>query len=118
MLWPKKKVHFLELAFLFGAITLLSLLSQWGYSRPVETGSDMMSGSMGNMMLSMHGSGATLADLFRQEEASDTDVSGGSHQSHHSSRLSLIHYITTMTVIVLLPLIIAGSLFLAAVWVK
>jgi len=115
----KRKLHFLELTFLFGIVTLMTLLYEWGYSRPGEKGSEMMSGSMGSMMLSMHGRGATLADIIQQEEVSDTNADNDAHESHHSSSyLSSIHYITTMTIIVLLPLIIAGSIFLAIVWIK
>ncbi len=115
----KKKLHFLELAFLFGLVAVLTLLYQWGYSPILETGTGMMSGSMGSMMVSMHGRGATLAELLRQEEASEAGMTGSSsHQGHHGNHLSRIHYITTMTIIVLLPLIIAGSAFLAVIWVK
>ena len=115
----KKKLHFFQLAIIFGLVTLFTLLNQWGYSPPTNTGGEMM-GSMGNMMISMHSRGATLADLLTQQEASETVVeSSGGHQSHHSgSHLSGIHYITTTTIIVLLPLIIAGAVFLAIAWLK
>ncbi|MCX7746548.1 MAG: hypothetical protein N2645_06625 [Clostridia bacterium] len=132
----KKKLHFWQLAIIFGAITILGLAAAYGYGARDQAG--MMSQSMGNMMGSMHLKNITLGDLLRREEQMEmmqgqnqnpNQAAGqaaqqrgtASHSGHHGgsgSFLKTAHYLTTGTIIILLPFIVAGTIFLAIIWLK
>lgn len=136
----KKKHHFLQLSVIFGAVVIISLLSSWGYRNNVEASMKMMGQSMGKMMQGMHLQNITVSDLVRQQEmmesASASAAGNGmeshhsgsgsgnagteSHQSHHGSNsgMETTHFITTATIVILLPFIIAGAVFLMVVWLK
>lgn len=115
-MFNKKKIHFWQLALLFGAITIIILFALWSQAPTQSAG--MMDNSMGNMMKSMHLSNITIYDLFdtmgQQQEAGGT-------QSHHQNQSAIIinlSYLTTGTIFILLPLIIGGAIFLGIVWAR
>ncbi|MCX7922257.1 MAG: hypothetical protein N3B21_09645 [Clostridia bacterium] len=113
----KKKHHFLQLAVIFGVITLLTLLYAWGSREGTMSNTGMMGASMGSMMQSMHAKNITISDLIKQQE--QTEMASGGMLSHHeggSAGIKLSHYLTTGIIIVLLPFIIAGAIFLGVVW--
>lgn len=114
----KKKHHFLQLAIIFGSITIITLLSAWGYRSSVETGMSMMGQSMGNMMRTMHARNITVSDLLRQEEQMEMATGMEGHHNNQDMHLKISHYITTAMIVILLPFIIAGSVFLGVVWLK
>ncbi|MDS1029272.1 hypothetical protein RDV78_01975 [Bacillota bacterium LX-D] len=113
----KKTLIFLQLCIVFGVITLSSILYSWGSASNTSNDS-MMGQGMGQMML-MQLNGASVSDLIQNQQHSQTMVQNG-HSSHHSDNESLkaMHYFTTITIITLLPFIIAGSIFLVIVWLK
>ncbi|MBB6215474.1 hypothetical protein HNQ80_001563 [Anaerosolibacter carboniphilus] len=110
----KKKHHFLQLSVIFGALVTLSLLANWGYNAGLETGMTMMGQSMGNMMQTMHGQEITVSDLIRQEEKIETATQ---QENHHESESSFFNAATGL-MMVSLPFIIAGTIFLAIMWFK
>lgn len=115
----KKKLLFWQLVLIFGAITVLALAASYGYNRPPQ--GSMMGASMGSMMGSMHLQSATVRDLFRQQEQVETTIGQDSMTSHHSQESGLLkatHILTTATIVLLLPFIIAGTVFLAILWIK
>lgn len=120
----KKKLHFFRLCIIFGIITIFALLNEWSKPQSWQANNSMMSGSMGSMMSSMHLSNITLDDLIVQKEAQEAPVNAGSNDStssHHNakdSELGRAHYFTTLSIVVLLPFIVAGTMFLAIVWLK
>jgi hypothetical protein len=117
----KKKHHFLQLAVVFSSITVLALLSAWGFQTYEEKSSGMMGQSMGNMMSSMHAGNANLSDLLVQQESVESmNNSQSGMESHHevSSAMKTAHYFTTAIIVILLPFILAGTVFLAVVWLK
>lgn len=83
---------------------------------------NMMDQSMGSMMSSMHLQEVTLNDLIRQEEQVETPAADGDeHSGHHSETggfLETTNKLTTGTIIILLPFIIAGTVFLAIIWFR
>lgn len=117
---PNKKTHhFWQLVLIFGAITVLALAASYGYSRTQQAG--MMGSSMGNMMSSMHLRNITVNDLIRQQEQVETATGQDSMASHHGEGngfLKATHTLTTATIIILLPFIIAGTVFLTIIWIK
>ena len=124
----KKKLHFYQLTIVFGTIVTLTLLYNWGNNGSTETGSSMMGQSMGKMMSSMHLKNVTLKDLINGESQKNMNMnrasdraSGSDTSSHHESGsdfMKVSNLLTTGTIIVLLPFIIAGSIFLAIIWIK
>lgn len=115
-MFEKKKLNFWRLSFLFAGFTLITLIILW--SSPKETPSQMMSGSMGNMMQEMHLGDITIYDLFETESSKDQM---GDMQSHHQERPSIIvnmSFLTAAVIFLLLPLIIGGAIILAIVWIK
>ncbi len=113
----KKKKHFIQLTIVFVFITMLSLFSRWSNVSPDGMQATMMDSSMGGMM-SMHLREATIADLLVQEEQKEASTGQSSHDSHHGEGLQKLHYLITATIIILLPLIAAGTVFLAAAWFR
>ena len=114
----KKKHHFLQLAVIFGSVTVISLLSAWGYRSEAEASMSMMGQSMGKMMSSMHAPNITVRDLLVQEEKTEAATGMESHHNSQDEYLKNSYYITTASIIILLPFIIAGSVFLCVVWLK
>lgn len=78
----------------------------------------MMGQSMGNMMASMHLKNINIRDLFYQKESMNMMQGMQPHHNNQSGFLIISHYLTTGTIIILLPFIIAGSVFLAILWIK
>lgn len=76
----------------------------------------MMGQSMGNMMSSMNLKNAKLSDLVSNKKKEETNMS----MSHEPKEgyIKDIHYITTIVIVILFPFTIAGSVFLAIVWLK
>lgn len=118
----KKKQHFISLFLIFGVIVLFTLMNEWSKPQPLEAASSMMNDSMGNMMSSMHLGNVSIDDLLYQEENQEENQEEASAtSSHHSaedSELNRIHYFTTLSIIILLPFIVAGTTFLSIVWLK
>ncbi len=118
----KKQHHFLQLVIVFSAITVLALLSAWGYRTYEEKSAGMMGQSMGNMMSSMHAGNAKLSDLLVQQESMESmnNTQDNSMESHHQTGggMKTTHYFTTAVIVILLPFILAGTVFLAVVWLK
>ena len=115
----KKRLHFWQLSGIFGAITVISILISWGLRSNTGMNSGMMAQSMSSMM-TMHLKNVTVADLIRQEEHTET-AAGSSYTAHHEQSggfLQTTHILTTGSIIILLPLIIAGSVFLFIVWMS
>jgi hypothetical protein len=78
----------------------------------------MMDQSMGNMMGQNHLKEITIRDLILREEQSETTQTD-EHAQHHSSEgspLSALYRITTLTIAVLIPFILAGTIFLMIIW--
>ena len=113
-----KKLHFYQLCFVSIGVVVITLLINWGYFSPTEKTESMMAKSMGNMMSSMHLKNAKLSDLFVAEAQKQSSVSTNYSNEMTISHTKKIYYITTITIIVLLPLIIAGTVFLTIVWIK
>ncbi|MBC7766269.1 MAG: hypothetical protein H7Y41_07260 [Hyphomonadaceae bacterium] len=119
----KNKLPFWQLSILFGLITIIAL--GLSYGEPREAVKGMMGQSMGDMMGSEHLKNATIQDLIRQlktdKAMANTVNDSSSHDSHHegtNSFLKTMHYLTTATIVLMLPFIIAGTIFLTIVWMK
>lgn len=114
----KKKLHFIQLATIFAGITVISLLYNWGFkSNAQDKMMSMMGKSMGSMMSSMHLENITLSELFKQEEQMEA-MTGMSSHHETGNAIKFTHYITTGTIVILIPFIIAGAAFLAVIWLK
>jgi len=116
----KKKLPFIQLAAIFGSITLMVLFYSWGSAPSDSSSSSMMEQSMGDMM-KMHLENVTVADLVKQNEQMEVSQGGDSQASHHEAQygfLKIMHYLTTATMVILLPFIIAGTVFLGIIWLK
>ena len=114
----KKKQHFISLFLIFGVIVLFTLMNEWSKPQPLEAASSMMNDSMGNMMSSMHLGNVSIDDLLYQEASQEEATESSSHHSAEDSELNRIHYFTTLSIIILLPFIVAGTTFLSIVWLK
>lgn len=116
----KKKMPFIKLAVLFSLITVLVLYYKWGSTTNDEADKSMMDLNMGDMMGEMHLNEITVSDLFVQEKEMVTVSSGDTYmESHHQDKSGFIviaHKITTLIIVILLPFILAGSIFLAIIW--
>jgi hypothetical protein len=84
----------------------------------MEANNGMMNDSMGNMMTSMHLGNVSINGLIYQEESQEAATGMNSHHSAEDSELNRIHYFTTLSIIILLPFIVAGTAFLSIVWLK
>lgn len=117
----KKKHHYLQLVIVFTAVTIISLMSAWGHRSNTETSMDMMGQmmgqSMGKMMSSMHASNISLSSLFQQQEK--MEMASGM-ESHHQAgnKIKTTHFITTAVIVILLPFVLAGAVFLTVMWIK
>jgi hypothetical protein len=117
-LLKNKKLPFYKLSFISIGVVVITLLINWGYFLPMEKTESMMAKSMGNMMSSMHLKNIKLSDLFVAEAENKSSISSNNSTETTISYKKGIHYITTITIIVLLPLIIGGTVFLTIVWIK
>lgn len=116
----KKKLPFIQLAAIFGLVTLMTLLYSWGSTPSTSPNGGMMEQSMGDMM-EMHLENVTVADLVKQKEQVEVSQGVDSQASHHETQygfLKIMHYLTTATIVILLPFIIAGTVFLGIIWLK
>lgn len=114
----KKKLHFYQLCFISIGVVVITLLINWGYF-PFEGKSEsMMTKSMGGMMSSMHLKNIKLSELFISETQNKGSISSNNTTETTISYKKGIHYITTIIIIVLLPFIIAGTVFLTIIWIK
>ncbi len=114
----KKKLPFIKLSIAFFIIILLAIFISWGNYKENNSGSGMDQ-SMGNMMGENHLKDITISDLIKQQEVNETMKQGTNDtSSHHSSTgfLKILHKMTTITIVLFLPLIIAGSVFLMIIW--
>ncbi|MFZ5353705.1 MAG: hypothetical protein ACOZCL_13425 [Bacillota bacterium] len=118
MLFDRKKMNFIYLAIAFAILTVLSLYSTWSQASSLNMQSTMMDESMGGMMAMMHLENASIASLVMQQEQMEAASDQTDHGSHHSEGLGKLHYLITATIIILLPIIIAGTVFLAVAWYK
>jgi len=112
----EKKLHFLRLSVIFTAITIITLLYNWGHSAGMQTTTNMMGQSMGNMMASMHLKNIKVSDLFTIEEPKKSSMN--EHHEVKKNYIRNIHYATTITILVLIPFIVAGTAFLVIIWIK
>ena len=113
----KKKLHFITLILVFGVISLLTLMNEWSKPQSMQANT-MMSDSMGNMMTSMHLQNVSINDLLYQEESREAASGMSSHHSAEDSEIKKIHYFTTFSIVILLPFIVAGTVFLSIIWLK
>ena len=114
----KKKIHFWQLTFIFGLITFLALIYSYGNDQGNQ--SQMMGDTMGEMM-GMHLNNVTVSDLIAQEGQMDTTAQSqvqdmSSHHSETNSFVNAVHLLAIATIVILLPFIIAGTVFLAIIW--
>jgi t-SNARE complex subunit (syntaxin) len=121
-LLSKKKLHFYQLCFISICVVIVTLLINWGYFKAEEKSKSMMTNSMGGMMSSMHLKNIKLSDLFIAENE-NKDSTSSNINSNKSNEMAIsykkeIHYVSTIIIIVLLPFIIAGTVFLTIVWIK
>lgn len=112
----KKKLHFLRLSSVFIAITIITLLYNWGHSPKMQPTASMMGQSMGNMMASMHLKNSKISDLFTIKKQKKSAMS--EHHQAKKSYIRNIHYATTIIILVFIPFIVAGTAFLAIIWIK
>ncbi|MNC20324.1 hypothetical protein D3C75_682690 [compost metagenome] len=115
----KQKRPFWQLCSVFGVIVGLVLALSWG-NRTEEVA--QMNHSMADMMKDEHLGNATVKDLF-SFEASDSAVvaaDNSEHTRHHiqEGKLYTTHIVTTALLVLTLPMILAGAVFLAIVWPK
>lgn len=114
----KKKLHFMQLSVIFLSVTILGLAANWGHIREMRSESEMMGMTMGDMMAVMHGSNVTFADMLWPEESMVSQVSMTAHHERGRDFITISHYWSTAMIIILLPFILAGSVFLAVSWLK
>ncbi|MFZ5353712.1 MAG: hypothetical protein ACOZCL_13460 [Bacillota bacterium] len=115
-MFDKKKIHFWILTLIFMSITGIVLFMLW--NSPQEGKTSLITKSMGNMMKNMHISNAKISDLLKSEEKPQQmeDMHG-----HHIDQALVVNRLgiwTTAVIFLLLPLVIAGSVLLAFVWIR
>ncbi len=114
----KKRMHFMQLALFFIAITAVVLTQSWMKDGNTSKEAGMMNQGMGNLMSSMHLSEVSLNALFKQEEQMEAASSTSIQHHEQSGYLKDLHFVTTATIVILLPLIVAGVIFLAVSWIR
>lgn len=116
----KKKMPFIRLSIAFLLIITAAIFYSWGYNDVNKSDAGMMMDqSMGEMMGENHLKDITIRDLIRQEENNDTEQSSDNQAEHHDTGvnlLTMLHRITTITIVALIPFIIAGTIFLMIIW--
>ncbi|PKM94458.1 MAG: hypothetical protein CVU84_10330 [Firmicutes bacterium HGW-Firmicutes-1] len=116
----KKKLAFIKLSAFFGMITLLTIFFLWGNKSSTTSPASMMGQSMGDMMSGEHLQDITVRELILQQDQIEESQDIDSQASHHSSEgfLKTAHYLSTATIVILLPFILAGTIFLAIIWLN
>lgn len=107
------KKHFWQLTFGFLLLVMPALISSWStYQNQDGMMMQMMGQSMGDMMRMMHASNISLADLltWKNEMTMPQSALGA------STGLMLVHMLTTNIIFLLVPVILAGTVFLLIVW--
>jgi hypothetical protein len=116
----KKKINFWRLAFIFLGFTIVVLVLLW--SSPQLPKSQMMDGSMSNMMKQMHVRSKTIYDLFSLENGQNQmKESMKKMQSHHQNQTPVIYrlsFVSTAVIFFILPFIIGGAIILTIIWIK
>ena len=109
------KVHFWQLAFLFLLLIILVLGAAWSSAAQsdLDMMTQMMAGSMGDMMKMMHASNITLAQLFWWQSEMGMPAPAMEGQSQY---LQWVHTFSTNMVFLLTPIILCGAVFLLIVW--
>jgi len=77
-----------------------------------------MSQSMGEMMLQMHTGNTSIRDLLIQNEAAEQMTGMETHQGSSNESVRISHYLTTLIIVLGLPFVLAGGVFLLMVWWK
>ncbi|MNC06587.1 hypothetical protein D3C75_541030 [compost metagenome] len=81
-----------------------------------------MNHSMADMMRDEHLGNTTVQDMFTFETSDSAKVASeiSGHTGHHSQegKLYTMHIVTTALLVLSLPIILAGAVFLAIVWSK
>lgn len=126
-MFDKKKLNFWRLVFIFTAFTLTVLFLLW--NSPKGNVAKMMQNDMGSMM-KMHTSNLKIYDLLQAEEHAEhhgsagqtgnamSDTSSQHQHGNHSLSIYRLSYLSTALIFLLLPLIIAGVIILAIVWIS
>lgn len=118
-MFKKQKMPFWQLTAVFTVITVLVVALSWGNS---TENAAQMDASMADMMSNESLATATIPDLFTYEGMAAVGTEDGSsqHEGHHEQRgkLYTIHIVTTALLLLTMPLIIAGAVFLMIVWPK
>lgn len=116
-MFNKKKLNFWRLSLGFAGLVLISLMFLW--SGPQAPKAQMMTDSMGKIMLNMHGKDITIYDFF--VDTAPEEHQSGEADNHHedaSSAKRTVNFLTTAIVFLLLPLILGGSIVLAIAWLR
>jgi len=112
----RKKLNFWRLAFISAALVILTLMSVGHFSHPGNR--SPMDASMGNMMKKEHAAGIGIYDLFGAPETSPQMEQMHEHHRNQSGLIVATHVLTTGVILVLLPLMVAGTIILAIAWIK
>lgn len=109
------KVHFWQLTFFFLLLIMLVLGSAWsGASQSnADMMTQMMGGSMGDMMKMMHASNITLVQLFSWKAETSISAPAMKEQNQYLQR---VHTFSTNMVFLLTPVILCGAILLLIVW--
>lgn len=114
----KKKLHFYQLTIIFTAISIIALMYNWGNWSKADKSESMMTDTMGKMMKSMHLGSVKMSDLFKSEAMANNDNNQNSQVQEEGSYIKDLFNLSTIVVVVLIPFIIAGTVFLAIIWLK
>ncbi|WP_310828740.1 hypothetical protein [Paenibacillus pedocola] len=118
-MFNKQKKPFWQLCSVFAVIVGLALALSWG-NRTENVA--QMDHSMANMMKDEHLGNTTVQDLFTFGTNDSVEVASvnSEHTGHHSQegKLYTMHIVTTALLVLTLPIILAGTVFLAIVWPK
>lgn len=118
-MFNKQKRPFWQLCSVFGVIIGLVLALSWG-NRTEDVA--QMNHSMADMMKDEHLGNTTVQELFSFEESDNPEVAADNseHTGHHiqEGKLYTMHIVTTALLVLTLPMILAGTVFLAIVWPK
>lgn len=115
----RKKLPFIRLSIVFSIVIIIAIFYSWGFAHKTEYGSGMMDQSMGDMMGENHLKNVTVRDLITSDAQDKIKQSEDNHSGHHdteNSFLYTLHKITTLTITVLIPFILAGTIFLMIIW--
>lgn len=117
-MFKKQKMPFWQLTAVFAVITVLVVALSWGNR---TENAAQMDASMADMMSNESLSMASIPDLFTYKGmAAGTGNRNSQHEGHHDQqgKLYTIHIVTTSLLLLTMPMIFAGAVFLAIVWPK